>query len=437
MPKKQNRWTLLDVAPTIPQEIALVPCDGCHRNPHLFDVINKIATETHPHCTVIHSLPSLLFNKGPAAHYRYENANAKLTISGCEENCSGKLMDAIEPSQHILRLTSQMSPEEQHQAISSMIRELCLREKLTIDTAWNRPPAARVPQRRRFIQPESFESLEQLSSGESATFFPINPQEPVTISSLSEVTPAPPHITPTIEKTPMLEEKKSLPTPPRQQHYFSRQERSRKWPWILGIALLLVISFMLGRLFNAPQTPPPTQSPQPSSTQQPPKTSKKRIPPRKIAQIPAARPKPRLQKLKSRPRPRRPKTDPLLLIQTKNVNAHWIGGVCEEQETCRYRKAICLTNVPLGYCTRLCQTYCPNSKGKHRTRAYCVDTKELRKHNKSIPSMGMGLCMTSCNFELFPKRGCRLGASCQAILIRRRQGNILKRLCIPLSNPQQ
>lgn len=114
------------------------------------------------------------------------------------------------------------------------------------------------------------------------------------------------------------------------------------------------------------------------------------------------------------------------------INDKWTGGVCSSIAQCPGSGTLCLSGVVQGFCTRLCDNRCPDQKGADFTLSYCVDIENIRPLYKQTPSVRYGLCLPRCDKKRFPKTGCRFGATCRKLELRKRPGKI-RYVCVPVS----
>jgi hypothetical protein len=81
--------------------------------------------------------------------------------------------------------------------------------------------------------------------------------------------------------------------------------------------------------------------------------------------------------------------------------AGWIGDSCSDASSCS--TGMCLPasdGFADGMCTKTCTSLCPDKSGKAETFCTAVG--------------GQGLCVSRCDYKLFPVTGCRQGYSCGA-----------------------
>ncbi len=91
-------------------------------------------------------------------------------------------------------------------------------------------------------------------------------------------------------------------------------------------------------------------------------------------------------------------------------NAGWIGGACSSVADCTYANPLCLTpgqGFPGGTCSQDCALYCPDQDGPNAV-TFCVDPPA------GVTAAG-GLCVSRCDYGLYPGTGCRTGYGCREV----------------------
>lgn len=99
----------------------------------------------------------------------------------------------------------------------------------------------------------------------------------------------------------------------------------------------------------------------------------------------------------------------------------FIGGPCSAVDDCSYDGATCLRAAPEGLCTKACERLCPDRDGFPVT--FCIEGGEL-----DGPSPGA--CVSRCDFNHFPERGCRDGFGCVP-RIRVSDPSVTQLVCVP------
>ncbi len=77
-------------------------------------------------------------------------------------------------------------------------------------------------------------------------------------------------------------------------------------------------------------------------------------------------------------------------------NHHWVGGPCVTNEDCPFAEGLCTTSImdgagAAGFCTRPCETVCPDSKQPHTQVTTCVAASEFGLE------METGFCTSRCS----------------------------------------
>ncbi|MBI5493474.1 MAG: extensin family protein [Deltaproteobacteria bacterium] len=106
-------------------------------------------------------------------------------------------------------------------------------------------------------------------------------------------------------------------------------------------------------------------------------------------------------------------------------NQGWIGGACASGGECAFTGGYCLTSAqgfPGGTCTQDCTQFCPDRPGANSV-TFCV-----------APPSGVaatdGICVSRCDYSLFPATGCRDGYACQ-LLRRFNEPTTERYACLP------
>ena len=90
---------------------------------------------------------------------------------------------------------------------------------------------------------------------------------------------------------------------------------------------------------------------------------------------------------------------------TQVPNQGWIGGACLNPAACEYDGAICLVDgYPGGMCSLACSRLCPDSNEPGDAVTFCIGDPD---------HAGAGICVSRCDWNLFPGTGCREPYFCQ------------------------
>lgn len=91
-------------------------------------------------------------------------------------------------------------------------------------------------------------------------------------------------------------------------------------------------------------------------------------------------------------------------------NHHWIGGTCENDETCAYDEGFCFKKWNVTrVCTKPCSLYCPDTDAPFSAETFCVDLGQ----NGWLSSEDTGHCLSRCDVDLFSENdGCEEGFTC-------------------------
>ncbi|MCB9644396.1 MAG: hypothetical protein H6728_15090 [Myxococcales bacterium] len=432
----QSRWSLLAIPPTTTEEIALVPCDGCDKNPHLVKLVQELEQNKTPHLSCVHTLPALVFNKGPGTQHRYEQAQARISVAGCAENCPKKLLTSFKAPDREVILSPNNPLESQLRTIEDAINTYTALLPQSPQTPVFMMPAAQAPRRKRFVKPQPKEAQAAPAPVARATFAPQASQ------------PKPIAIQPTLQAPATA----SFSAPAPGGLFQAQAQQAKRGPWLPLLFLLLLAG---GGTWWYLQPPSPDKTPdkekQGSLTQQAtprrevqaPNPAPERVPPSRAQEprpipkksepkpvTPQPRPAPVEPVRQEPPKPRAPKIDQAHLMRSKMINQGWIGGFCRTQQQCGYNKPICLPVAQEGYCTRYCLSWCPRPKSPFHAASSCIRADALQSHVENLPFSKGGLCMTHCDFKLFPKHGCRVGTRCMELALSRRAKKT-QSVCVP------
>ena len=484
-----SRWSLLHIPPTTTEEIALLPCDGCDRHPDLPQYIQEIAQEIAPHLVCVHSIPPLVFHKATGNLHRYEEAQARISIAGCEENCPRKLLSSLKPVEREIILSPELPPDAQKQMILDTLYSCTSLLPQTPESTAYLPPAALTHQRRRFVETPQKKTLEpqkalepktplsspSLSASLSSPSLSASLSSPSLSASLSSPSLSPPLSSPSLSASLSSPNARFSESPAVGLFQDQASSVTRKRISFVVFLLLLIGGGVGWRIWStqnpqaispntpktaqltkqeqekplstsqkplpaAPSTAPASAKPQETASKTspekgsappkaPPSTEKTAPPPQASAteerKTPPARPKP--------PSPE----EAAHLMRSKMVNQSWFGGACKEASQCGYESAICLPVPDEGYCSQSCVRWCKRSRNPWHTASACISAKALAPYLPMLPlgqSKG-GLCLSVCDFTLFPKYGCRVGTRCLALPLSQRETT--KRICVPHNTAAQ
>jgi hypothetical protein len=493
----RSRWSLLAIPPTTTEEVAIVPCDGCDKNPQIGRIVQAIAQRQTPHLACIYSIPPLIFHKGPGTQHRYELAQARISVAGCKDNCPKKLLAHVAHVEREVILAPDAPFESQVRSLEDAIVSYSALIPQSPQTPAFLPPAARSPKRRRFVDlpslPEQRPDFKPTSSSvrvasvastTASTTAPVSVSVAVTatpsIDRLSATTPRndafPPHLAPSASAARFSGPQTGL--------FQDQAVKARQKTLYLGLFIVASLAAVLWWRFASPfspktsENPPLSRLPLASKSPEPPRPSAPlrsdafaqkmlRIqgakatstqlsrPPVAVAQKPNTTPpekrpltdtasvarRPTSEPPASEPptsNPPKPPTDPkppsvdaAHLLRSKMVNQGWIGGLCTSQQSCDYAKPMCLPVPKGGYCTRYCLSWCPRSTNPWHAPSSCIRADALAPYVDPLPISKGGLCMTQCDFRLFPKLGCRVGTTCVEVP-NHRKNKPPQRVCVPI-----
>ncbi|MBN1944915.1 MAG: SUMF1/EgtB/PvdO family nonheme iron enzyme [Bradymonadales bacterium] len=103
-------------------------------------------------------------------------------------------------------------------------------------------------------------------------------------------------------------------------------------------------------------------------------------------------------------------------------NQGWIGGACTSEESCDYTSSICLTDgYPNGMCSLWCTQLCPDSTDPEDAVTFCIQDPD---------TSGQGICVSRCDWSLFPSGGCREGYRC-VTRTRFNEPSVSTQVCLP------
>lgn len=431
--QEMTREALLHVPQATTHELVLIGCDGCHRNPSLLPMMSEIVSVQRPSNTCLMELPPLIWGKGNTARARLQAAERSLAVSGCEENCTAKLLEPLSPPDIKLTLNPMSPLQEQQRQVLEHIDQWTQEKE---PASPNQQPFAAKVSRRRFQTPPSEETTPTICHGPEVETPVVQPQK---------------HF--------FVQEPPSASPQSQQSAYFTRQPGPKKsmWKWLSFLTVLGVVLYGMNPFTNRSDEPSKERATAPGSLSAanalPKKTSLKRLPAperkrTRSQKKPVQRRKLKQPKKETRPPERRSEPSTLLpqarapkptlsaeqtkrARRTQKSNQNWIGGVCKRASHCKFAEGMCLLQVPGGMCTQFCNKYCPDKRGNSYTSSYCVELFRVRKYLPSLPARSGGLCLSQCNYKLFPQTGCRTGTICQTLPLQR-NSRITRQLCMPI-----
>ncbi len=507
----RSRWSLLAIPPTTTEEIAIAPCDGCDKNPLMGRIVQAVAQRQAPHLACIHPIPPLIFHKGPGTQHRYEAAQARISVAGCQENCPKTLLSSVASLEREVILSPDAPFESQVRTLEDAVVSYSALIPQSPQTPAFLLPAAQAPQRRRFAKLPASSEPSALSIATTAS-----------ISASSKVSAAPslaamPVVAvPTTQSTHTSASSASFSTTqtpsaavarfsetPRTGLFQDQAKQASRNTLYLGILVFVLLAAGAWWRLSRPSSPtsamqensplsrrsPETKQP---STPQPntplslaggpsvarnapmgatkaakspnsvaPDTTRKSDATKPTTQKPdttasdttasdttasdttasdATKPDtttsadrravPRRPAAKRSEEPQRPAMDAAHLLRSKMVNQGWIGGLCSSQQSCGYANPMCLPVPKGGYCTRYCLSWCPRSTNPWHASSSCIRADALAAYFDPLPSTKGGLCVTHCDFKLFPKHGCRVGTQCLELRVNRGKQQT-RRVCVP------
>ncbi len=111
------------------------------------------------------------------------------------------------------------------------------------------------------------------------------------------------------------------------------------------------------------------------------------------------------------------------------ANAGWIGGACGTTDDCELIDEPTVACLPEdegfvgGSCTQRCTSTCPDISGDDIQVTFCVDSEGLND---------AGMCVSKCDFDIFPDEGCRAGFECRE-MSRYSQPGVVSSVCLPIN----
>ena len=116
-------------------------------------------------------------------------------------------------------------------------------------------------------------------------------------------------------------------------------------------------------------------------------------------------------------------------ILEEPIGAGFSGGQCQADEECAPPGSVCIPGVGGGSCSIACATFCDDAPGAPVT--FCIPTEvyESRLGGALPGELGSALCVAKCDFERFPRCGCRQGLHCEQRS--RYQSSVVDEVCVP------
>ena len=117
----------------------------------------------------------------------------------------------------------------------------------------------------------------------------------------------------------------------------------------------------------------------------------------------------------------------------EDIGAGWIGGQCQIDADCSPAGSFCVPDVGGGSCALPCVTTCPDQADAPVT--FCIDATSYDPGASLAlgSELSPALCVSKCDFDLFPRTGCRQGLHCE--LHARHGQSVLDEVCIPGQEP--
>jgi len=111
------------------------------------------------------------------------------------------------------------------------------------------------------------------------------------------------------------------------------------------------------------------------------------------------------------------------------IGEGWTGGQCEIDADCAPTGSICIPGAGGGSCALPCTSTCADQAGAPVT--FCIDADEYDDAmDVTLPGeLYPALCVSKCDFELFPRTGCRNGFHCE--LHNRHNQSVQDEVCVP------
>lgn len=116
-------------------------------------------------------------------------------------------------------------------------------------------------------------------------------------------------------------------------------------------------------------------------------------------------------------------------ILEEAVGAGFTGGQCGGDLDCAPAGSVCVPEVGGGSCAIACTQFCEDQAGAPVT--FCIDASAYQRGLQSAlpPELAPALCVAKCDFERFPRSGCRDGLHCE--LHDRYGGTAVDEVCVP------
>ncbi len=113
------------------------------------------------------------------------------------------------------------------------------------------------------------------------------------------------------------------------------------------------------------------------------------------------------------------------------IGAGFTGGQCAASSACGPSGAVCIQGVAGGSCAVACDQFCSDAPESPTT--FCIAAAAYASRlpaGTALPSeLSPALCVSKCDFDRFPRSGCRSGLHCE--LHTRYQSLVADEVCVP------
>ncbi len=111
------------------------------------------------------------------------------------------------------------------------------------------------------------------------------------------------------------------------------------------------------------------------------------------------------------------------------IGAGFTGGQCQADAECAPAGSLCIDGVGGGSCAVACEVYCDDQAGSPTTFCISAAVYESRMDAPLPAGLAPAMCVSKCDYLLFPRTGCRAGLHCEQR--KRHQTSVRDEVCVP------
>lgn len=116
-------------------------------------------------------------------------------------------------------------------------------------------------------------------------------------------------------------------------------------------------------------------------------------------------------------------------VTEEPIGAGFTGGQCDSDAACAPAGSICIPEVGGGSCAVACETFCKDQAGSPTTFCISAGIYASRMDTELPAELYPALCVSKCDYLLFPRSGCRAGLHCEQR--ERHETSVVDEVCVP------